>query len=72
MGDYCGEPIFVPRHARAEEGDGWILSLIYRGSENRSDLGVFDAQRLVAGPIGLVHLSHRVPAGFHGNWRGHD
>ncbi len=71
LGDYCGEPIFVPRDAKAAEGDGWILSVIFRGAENRSDLAVFDAGQLSAGPIALVHLSHRVPAGFHGNWRGH-
>ena len=37
--------------------------------ENRSDLAVFDAQHLKDGPLARVHLSHRVPAGFHGNWR---
>jgi carotenoid cleavage dioxygenase len=69
MGDYCGEPIFVERSAGAAEGDGWLLSVIYRGAENRSDLAVFDATDLAAGPVALAHLSHRVPAGFHGNWR---
>jgi carotenoid cleavage dioxygenase-like enzyme len=68
-GDYCGEPLFVPRQPDAAEGDGWLLSLVYRGAENRSDLAVFDASDIAAGPQALVHLSHRVPAGFHGNWR---
>ncbi len=69
MGDYCGEPVFVERTADAAEGDGWLLSVVYRGAENRSDLAVFDATDLAAGPVALAHLSHRVPAGFHGNWR---
>ena len=30
---------------------------------------VFDALDLPRGPLALAHLSHRVPAGFHGNWR---
>jgi len=68
-GDACGEPVFVPRSAEAAEGDGWLLSVIYRKAENRSDLAVFDAAELAAGPVALAHLSHRVPAGFHGNWR---
>ena len=68
-GDACGEPVFVPRSAAAAEGDGWLLSVVWRGRENRSDLAVFDATDLAAGPIALAHLSHRVPAGFHGNWR---
>jgi len=68
-GDYCGEPIFVERSADAAEGDGWLLSVIWRGGQNRSDLAIFDATDLAAGPVALAHLSHRVPAGFHGNWR---
>ncbi|MCZ8105244.1 MAG: carotenoid oxygenase family protein [Burkholderiaceae bacterium] len=67
-GDRCGEPVFVPRSADAPEGDGWLLATVWRRAENRSDLAVFEAQDLAAGPIGLATLSHRVPAGFHGNW----
>jgi len=43
--------------------------VLYRGAENRSDLAVFDAGKVDTGPIGLVQLSHRVPALLHGNWR---
>jgi carotenoid cleavage dioxygenase len=68
-GDYCGEPIFVERSADACEGDGWLLSVLFRGAENRSDLAVFDACDVASGPVALAQLSHRVPAGLHGNWR---
>jgi carotenoid cleavage dioxygenase len=68
-GDVPGEPIFVPRSADAAEGDGWLLALIYRGSEDRSDLVVFNASDVARGPIGQAHLTRRVPYGFHGNWR---
>ncbi len=68
-GDYCGEPIFVERSADAAEGDGWLLSVLFRGAENRSDLAVFDACDVARGPVALAQLSHRVPAGLHGNWR---
>ena len=67
--DRVGEPIFVPRSETAAEGDGWVLSVVYRGEEGRSDLAVFEATDLARGPIALAHLSSRVPAGFHGNWR---
>lgn len=67
--DFAGEPIFVPRRDDAPEGDGWLLTVVYRGDENRSDLAILDATDVDAGPVALVHLSHRVPAGFHGNWR---
>jgi carotenoid cleavage dioxygenase len=69
-GDHCGEPVFVPRSADAPEGDGWLLSVIFRAETQCSDLAVFDAGQIEQGPIALAHLSHRVPAGFHGNWRG--
>ncbi len=67
--DFCGEPVFVPRRPDADEGDGFVLSVIYRGERNCSDLAVFDAMNVQDGPLALAHLSHRVPAGFHGNWR---
>ncbi|MGE0661218.1 MAG: carotenoid oxygenase family protein [Reyranellaceae bacterium] len=70
-GDATSEAVFVPRHDDAEEGDGWLLAVVYRGAENRSDLCVFDAANVDRGPIGTAQLPHRVPFGFHGNWRPH-
>ncbi len=67
--DRFGEPMFVPRSADAAEGDGWVLSVVYRGAEARSDLAVFEATDIAKGPVALAHLSSKVPAGFHGNWR---
>ena len=68
-GDMAGEPVFVPRTADAAEGDGYLLSLVYRGRDNRSDLVFFDATDLASGPIACAELPHRVPFGFHGNWK---
>ena len=59
----------MPRGDDAAEGDGWVLSVIYRPEEGRSDLAVFEATEIAKGPVALAHLSSRVPAGFHGNWR---
>jgi carotenoid cleavage dioxygenase len=47
-----------------------LLPVVYRARENRSDLAVFNATDVEAGPVALVHLAHRVPDGFHGNWVG--
>jgi len=68
-GDAPGEPIFVPRSPDADEGDGWLVAAVYRGSEDRSDFVVFEAQDIEAGPIAAAKLPGRVPFGFHGNWR---
>jgi len=65
-GDNPGEPVFVPRGK--EEGDGWLVTTVYRGAEDRSDFVVFDAQDVAKGPVGTAQLPRRVPFGFHGNW----
>ena len=57
-----------PRSPDAAEGDGWLLAVVWRARENRSDLAVFNATDVASGPIALVQLGHRVPDGFHGNW----
>jgi carotenoid cleavage dioxygenase-like enzyme len=69
-GDTISEPVFVARGAEAAEGDGWLLAVVWRARENRSDLAVFNATDVEAGPVALVQLGHRVPDGFHGNWVG--
>jgi carotenoid cleavage dioxygenase-like enzyme len=68
-GSSPGEPIFIPRSEGADEGDGWLVAVVYRGTEDRSDFVVFDAQDVEAGPIAAAKLPRRVPFGFHGNWR---
>ena len=69
QGDGTGEPVFVPRSPDAEEGDGYLLAVVHRGEDNRSELQVFDATDIEAGPIGRARVPRRVPFGFHGNWR---
>ena len=69
-GDGVGEPIFVPRSEDAAEGDGWLVALVYRAAENRSDFIVLDALDIEAGPVATAKLPRRAPFGFHGNWRG--
>jgi carotenoid cleavage dioxygenase len=67
-GDLTSEPVFVPRSAQAEEGDGWVTAVVYRAAENLSELLVFEARDLAKGPIATARVPRRVPLGFHGNW----
>ena len=60
------EPIFVPRRPDAPEGDGWLLALVNRFSENRADLLVIDAQTMAAPPVAIVRLPFNQPMAFHG------
>jgi carotenoid cleavage dioxygenase len=68
QGDATSEPVFVPRAPDSAEGDGWLLAVIWRGAERRSDLIVLEAGEIERGPVATVELSHRVPFGFHGNF----
>ncbi len=68
-GDATDEPIFVARGEDAPEGEGYLISIVYRAAEKRSDLAVFRAGAVEEGPVALAELPHRVPHGFHGNWR---
>jgi carotenoid cleavage dioxygenase len=67
-GDATSEAVFVPRGPHAAEGDGWLLAVVWRGAERRSDLIVLDTSGIEHGPVATVRLPHRVPFGFHGNW----
>ena len=62
------EPAFVPRSPTAPEGDGYLLSLVYREEENRSDIEILDTQDITAEPIATVKLPSRVVYGAHGQF----
>jgi len=63
------EAIFVPKSGTAAEGEGYLLAVATRFETRTSRLYIFNALKLADGPLAKVHLSHRVPAGFHGGWR---
>ena len=71
LGPGCAtnEPIFVPRNDSAAEGDGYVLANIYDEGRMASQLVILDAQNLSSGPLATAYLDHRVPFGFHGNWK---
>lgn len=62
-----GEPNFVVRPG-APEGEGYLLVLVSRYAENRSDLAILDAAHLQEGPLALIKLPVRVRSTFHGMW----
>lgn len=72
VGEGCatGEPIFVPTSNDAAEGEGFLLAHVYDANRGASHLAILDAQNVTAGPLAKAYLDHRIPYGFHGNWRG--
>ncbi len=69
-GRYPGEFVFIPRAADSAEGEGWLMGLVVDAGADTTELVILDAQDLDAAPVAVVHLPHRVPPGFHGNWIG--
>jgi carotenoid cleavage dioxygenase len=67
-----GEFVFVPRHADAPEGDGWMIGYVIDTARETTDLVILDATDMAAEPVARVHIPHRIPPGFHGNWLADD
>lgn len=62
------EPVFVPRYEGAAQGEGWLLTIVGRRAENRTDLVILDAADIGAGPVATIKFPSRVHEGFHGTW----
>lgn len=63
-----GEFVFVPSAGDAPEGDGWLMGYVIDPASETSELVILDAANMAAEPIARVHIPHRIPPGFHGNW----
>ena len=63
-----GEFVFVPRAADAPEGDGWLMGYVIDRATDTTDFVILDAMDFEGAPQAVVHLPHRIPPGFHGNW----
>lgn len=70
FGEGCipGEFVFVPRHANAAEGDGWLMGYVLDQHRHQTRFVVLDALDVAAAPVASVMLPQFVPLGFHGNW----
>ncbi|NJL83014.1 MAG: hypothetical protein HC890_08760 [Chloroflexaceae bacterium] len=67
MGEGCypSEPIFAPAAAYSEEG--WILTVVYDGNQNRSELRIYDAR--LETELCRLELPRVIPHSFHGAWK---
>lgn len=67
-GRHPGEFVFVPRGEQGAEDDGWLIGLVVDMNDETTDLVILNADDFTGSPQAVVHLPHRVPPGFHGNW----
>jgi 8'-apo-carotenoid 13,14-cleaving dioxygenase len=63
-----GEFVFVPKASAQEEDAGWLMGYVVNTLNDSSDFVILDAQRFEGPAQAVVHLPHRIPPGFHGNW----
>lgn len=69
----CGsESPFAPStaatEAAADEDRGYLLSFVQDEPNNSSELWIYDARNLAAGPCTRLAIPQRVPLGFHACW----
>lgn len=57
---YPSEPIYA---------NGFILTVVYDGNSDSSELWIFDADRLNESPVCKLSLPSVIPPGFHGTWK---
>ena len=64
------EAVFVARPGSAEELDGWLLAPSVNLAAKATELHVFDAGRVAAGPIASWRAEVALPVSLHGAWVG--
>ncbi|CAM9866859.1 unnamed protein product, partial [Hapterophycus canaliculatus] len=63
---YAGESVFVPRSEDAEEGEGYLIVLVYNTNTHTTDVEVLDAQKVDAPPICVARMPWHTGSSFHG------
>ena len=63
---YPTEPIYVPDISSEK---GWILTVVYDGNSDSSEVWIFDSDGLSDSPVCQLELPGVIPLGFHGTWK---
>jgi all-trans-8'-apo-beta-carotenal 15,15'-oxygenase len=64
---YPSEPVFAPDVA--DPTHGWVLTVVFDGNSDSSEVWVFDGDRLDDRPICRLALPSVIPLSFHGTWK---
>ena len=64
---YPMEPIYAPDAENPNQG--WIVTVVYDGTLDRSEVWVFDSDHLDDSPVCRLALPEVIPFGFHGTWK---
>lgn len=64
--EFCGEPMYARRTGDDSEDGGYILSVLFNGMEESSEMIVLRANDITSGPVARVPIGIAVPHGLHG------
>jgi carotenoid cleavage dioxygenase-like enzyme len=64
------EHLFVPKGAGSAETDCWLIGSAINIRAGKSEVWVFDAADIEAGPVAVWQADDAWPLGFHGTWAG--
>ncbi|TFI55402.1 hypothetical protein BLD44_004855 [Mastigocladus laminosus UU774] len=67
---YPSEPIYATDADNPQQA--WILTVVYDGNCDRSQVWIFDAHRLNEEPVCKLELPSVIPHSFHGTWKPKD
>lgn len=68
VGGNSQEALFVPKHADAREGEGYLLSMVNFSAENRAEFYILDAEHIEDEPLARIILPWRQSFSFHGSF----
>ncbi|MFM2063130.1 MAG: hypothetical protein RLZZ507_2800 [Cyanobacteriota bacterium] len=64
---YPSEPLHVQDTQNSDQG--WVLTVVYDGNTDSSEVWIFDSQRLNEEPVCKLRLPNVIPHSFHGTWK---
>ncbi|MHC5759088.1 carotenoid oxygenase family protein [Nostoc sp.] len=64
---YPSEPIYASNPSLPDQG--WVITVVYDGNSNSSEVWVFDSDRLDEEPVCRLGLPSVIPHSFHGTWK---
>jgi len=67
-GKVPNEFVFVPRENAQGEDDGWMMGYLSHQDADDASFVILNAQDFEGEPAAVIHIPHRIPTGFHGNW----
>mmetsp|Transcript_91059 Transcript_91059/g.262519 ORF Transcript_91059/g.262519 Transcript_91059/m.262519 type:complete len:638 (+) Transcript_91059:157-2070(+) len=64
--EFCGEPMFAAKDGSSSPDDGYLLTVVFNGKTEQSDLLIFEAGDVSKGPVTRLPIGMGIPHGLYG------